>query len=468
MTILAENWQTGWESALEALRAELSPSRFSTFFGNARAMGFADGCLTIGTANVFVKSYIESNLRELLVATVSRVFGETVAVRIVVSPELLRERLQERAQNGECDEVPAEKNLPVAEPLFNNSREKFATFVSGGCNEFALAAAKRVVLAPGEFSPLVLYGAHGLGKTHLLRAICHEASVSHPRWRIVCLSAENFVREFARAVVDKHLLAFRERFENCDLLAIDDFHILGEGSKLATQKEFTQIMEQIQSRGAQVVVATSLAPAAIENLHPPLLSRLRQGLLARIDPLDAVTRRAIIMRLSEGLTITPEIADYLSGMLQGDVREIEGAMHKIRLRASLSAVPATVESLGEILEVTSAAPEHFPAEDILRAVAYVYNVPLAEIQGKKRQHSVVLARRAAAHLCRRLAAGSLVEIGSWLGGRTHATILSLLRQPPFARTSTWERQKFAAVIARLGAAIRPDDFMVQQTPLFAE
>ena len=329
MTVTTAEWQAGWSKAQELIRAELTPECYSTFFNNARALGLADNCLTIGAANVFVRDYIERNHRELLTAALREAFGAEVAVKIVISPELYRERLQQQAAweaTAQEPEIPLPEPEPRELPLFSRSGTTFANFVSGRCNEFALAAARRAVQAPGEYSPLVLFGGHGLGKTHLLHAICHETSQTIPARKIICQTADGFVRAFARAVVDKRLGAFRERYEQCELLAVDDFQALGEGSRLASQKEFTQIVEEMLQRRAQVVLATSLAPNAIDGLYKPLASRLRQGLLARLDPLDENTRLALLRQNASGLALPDESLEFLCGALRGDAREIEGTL----------------------------------------------------------------------------------------------------------------------------------------------
>lgn len=461
------DWERGWQVALDAIRAALSPASFNTLFANARAEGCADGVLTIGAANRFVKRYIESNHRAVLEEAVSAAFGRPMAVRVVVSPELYRERAKRcEATDDAVPALPLPPPAPRPQPLFSRSGASFANFVVGPCNEFALAAAKQAVQAPGEFSPLVLYGGHGRGKTHLLHAICRAASEARPGGRVICQTAEAFVRDFSAAVLDKRLVAFRERYDECGLLAIDDFHALGEGNKLATQKEFAQVLEQAAQRRAQVVLASALAPNAIDNLCPPLLSRLRQGLAARLDEPDEATRRALVAALAGDVSLPPEAVAFLAGAVRGDVREIEGALNRLRLRLRIAPAAPTPELLGELLEAAAPPPERLPAAGVLDAVAYVYNVPLADVIGKKRQLSVAQARRAAAHLCRRLTGGSLAEIGAWLGGRTHATVLSLLRRPPFDPGDPLSRQKFAAALARLGVSLRPADFLAVQAPLF--
>lgn len=461
------DWERGWQAALDAIRAALSPASFNTLFANARAEGCADGVLTIGTANRFVKSYIEGNHRAILEEAVSAAFGRPTAVRVVVSPELYRERVKHcAAADDAVPALPLPPPAPRPQPLFSRSGASFANFVAGRCNEFALAAARQAAQSPGEFSPLVLYGGHGRGKTHLLHALCRAVSEARPGARVICQTAEAFVRDFSAAVLDKRLVAFRERYDACELLAIDDFHVLGEGSKLATQKEFAQVLEQAAQRGAQVVLTSAFAPNAIDNLCPSLQSRLRQGLAARLDEPDEATRLALVMAKASDLRLPPEAAAFLAGAVRGDVREVEGALNRLRLRLSLAPAAVTPELLGELLETAAPSADRLPVADVLAAVAFVYNVSVADVTGKRRQQSVAQARRAAAHLCRRLTAGSLAEIGAWLGGRTHATVLSLLRRPPFAPDDPLSRQKFAAVLARLGVALRPADFVAVQAPLF--
>lgn len=451
-----------WAQVLDIIRAELPPASFNTCFNNARVVSLEQSTLTIGAANRIVKTYIESNHLSLLQTALKTVLAREITVNVIVSAQLYREQLQKK-------ETARENQPLVKKPLFANTT--FANFVVGKGNEFAAAAAQRVTTNAGEYSPLFLFGKSGLGKTHLLHAICHEFSVK--KLRVTCLSAENFVRNFAKATIDKRVSSFRDRFAESDLLAIDDLQILSEGSKLASQKEFAQILESTVQRGAQVVLTSTLPLNELDNLFPPLLSRLRQGLSAGLAMLDPHTRREIFVNNADDLFAeTAPIADYLSVTLTGDVREIEGVIKTLRLRKSLQKTPLALVTVQEIVSnlsldhTPSTLGERLPADLIFDAVSNVYNVSAEELRSKKRSQSIAKARRITAHLCRHLTGGSLTEIGKWLGGRNHATIISLLKKPPFNVDNALEKQKFSTVLARLHQTIKPDDFCQQTKPLF--
>jgi chromosomal replication initiator protein len=334
----------------------------------------------------------------------------------------------------------------------------------------AFAAAEKAAANSGEYSPLFIYGGHGLGKTHLLRAICHAVSAARPAAKIICLTAENFMRAFTGAVADKRLGSFRERFENCDLLAIDDFHVLGDGAKIQTQKELAQIIEHLAGRGAQVVFAGSFAPKDIENLQSSLVSRLQSGLTVGIDNLNAATRRELLIKQTEKLGLAPEIIDYLANALTGDAREILGAVKQLRLRAGLAgtAEPLTLAAAQAALVSAKSRQRHAAPEDIITAVTEIYGVSATDLLGSRRLQNIAQARRAAAHLLRYILGGSLAETGAVLGGRNHSTIVSLLKKPPFGADRVLERQKFARALTRLGQTVSPDIFVAPASDLFKE
>ncbi|MDR0867357.1 MAG: ATP-binding protein [Planctomycetota bacterium] len=453
-------WQTLWQQALDVLRGELSAASYNTAFGNVKALALTDDCLQIGAANVIVKTHIESNHWDLLTATVKQFFGAAATVKIVVAPDLYREHRRKIA----TAEIPAP--VEKAPPLFVHSKQTFANFILGAGNRFAFAAAQEIIDKPAQFSPLCFFGEQGLGKTHLLHAICHAVSVAKPAAKIICQSAEHFVRAFARATVEKRAVAFRERLENCDLLAIDDFHTLGDGNKLASQKELMQIIEQLHQRGAPVVLTSLISPAEVENLHRPLVLRLRQGLMARLEPLDETARRALLVAKAGALTLTPAIVDYLGAALTGDAREIEGVLNRLRLLAGMTGQPLTLAQAQEATSAVPAKPSRLPMQEVWEAAAAAYGVSVADILSRKRQQAVAAARRAAAHAARAVTGGSLAEIGAALGKRSHATVLALLKTPPFTPDAVLSKQKFAALLNRLGNPVKCEDFCRTESGIF--
>lgn len=487
-----------WSEILQALEAMLPGASFNTWFSNAELESFDGQTLVVGAANRFVKAWLENNYRSTIVEAARGVIGHAPAVSVVISRRKYRQQVNAQgggerageAADGDGDAAPASvEPVPVAAAgreagisaqeagalalpegqapragLFRSSAHSFESFIAGSANSFARAAAMQAVEYPGEFSPLYIFGGHGLGKTHLLHAICREHSRRNPRASILCITVDYFVQAFAAAHINKRPQEFRARFERCDLLVIDDFQSFAQGKKTASQKELISIIDNLAARKKQVVIAADRAVHSLDELDPMLASRLAAGLQARLNPLDEPTRRAIITARAKELA--PEVVDFLSGNASGSVRELEGVIKTVTALARLSGERVDCARAAELLAPQGRAvrPGN-PA--ILAAVAEAFGVTAADIRGKKRSGSIVLARRVAMRLSRRLGGCSLSEIGDYYGGRSHSTVLNVLKTPPGEPEPALCR-KIRAALQQLGSTLSPEELLASQSEMFSE
>ena len=77
-------------------------------------------------------------------------------------------------------------------------RFTFENFIVGDNNRFAMNAAQAVAKAPlsSGINPLFIYGNTGLGKSHLLHAICHYIRNNFSSLKVLYVSAETFSDDF--------------------------------------------------------------------------------------------------------------------------------------------------------------------------------------------------------------------------------------------------------------------------------
>ena len=481
-----------WTEILQALEAMLPGASFNTWFSNAELESFDGQTLVVGAANRFVKAWLENNYRQIIVDAACGVIGHAPGVSVVISRRKYREQVNAQGGEGRTGEsaaatdvelppvpvagrgqgVSAEEAGALALPegqapragLFRSSAHSFENFVAGSANSFARAAAMQTVEYPGEYSPLYIFGGHGLGKTHLLHAICREHSRRNPRASILCITVDYFVQAFAAAHINKRPQEFRARFERCDLLVIDDFQSFAQGKKTASQKELISIIDNLSARKRQVVIGADRAVHSLDELDPMLASRLAAGLQARLNPLDEPTRRAIITARAQELA--PEVVDYLSVNATGSVRELEGVIKTVTALARLSGERVDCARAAELLAPQGRAVKPGnPA--ILAAVAGAFGITVSDIRGKKRSGSIVLARRVAMRLSRRLGGCSLSEIGDYYGGRSHSTVLNVLKTPPGEAEPALCR-KIRAALQQLGSSLSPEELLASQSEMFSE
>jgi chromosomal replication initiator protein len=286
----------------------------------------------------------------------------------------------------------------------------FDDFIVGPANQMAHSASKYVAQRPGgDFNPLFIHGSCGLGKTHLLQAICHEFMAQYPLRKCHYVAGEQFVNELTEARETLQTAAFRERYRGLQLLAVDDVHFLsGEWAQL----EFLHTFNALVSAGAQVVLVSDCGPGNIPSLMDPLSSRFLSGMVLRVDPPDVVTRLEILKRRAArmGVKVAEE---HLAMIAQADcsnVREMEGLL--LQVIAS-----GTMHQPGGAFR-----PASF--ETIVGACESHFLLPAGSIQCPRRHRRITIARALAMHLARKHAGMSYQDIGNAMGGRNHTTVMA--------------------------------------------
>ncbi len=179
------------------------------------------------------------------------------------------------------------------ESLVINPDNGFENFVVGPGNRLAHAAALAVAANPGKsYNPFFVHGGVGLGKTHLLQAVCLKIAQADPSARMHYTSCEGFVTEFIESVQSGEMSQFRHRFRDVDVLVIDDIHFLAKRER--TQEEFFHTFNTLYQAGKQIILSSDAAPEEIPDLEDRLVSRFKWGLVTKIDPPDFETRAAIL------------------------------------------------------------------------------------------------------------------------------------------------------------------------------
>jgi chromosomal replication initiator protein len=279
--------------------------------------------------------------------------------------------------------------------------------------------------APGTtYNPLFLYGTVGLGKTHLLHAVCHGLRKEAPGCIIQFLSCEEFVNRFITAIEQGSLQEFQSQFRSVDALVIDDVQFLSEREQ--SQEEFFHTFNAIYNNHRQIVLTADCAPGEIPAIEERLISRFKWGLVARLDPPSYETRVAIVQKKAHlrGIEISDEVAEYIAGKVTANIRELEGALTIIYATAQAAGEPITIQLAQQALgRQESEMRKSITITEIIDAVTRFYDVRLADLQSKKRSQSIALPRQVCMYLARNLTRHSLEEIGGHLGGRDHSTVL---------------------------------------------
>jgi chromosomal replication initiator protein len=311
-----------------------------------------------------------------------------------------------------------------------DSRFTFDNFVVGKPNELAYAAAQRVSGSDEVlFNPLFLYGAVGLGKTHLMHSIAWDIRRRDPSRRVLYLSAEKFMYQFIRALRFKDTMAFKDQFRSVDVLMIDDVQFIG--GKDSTQEEFFHTFNALVDQNRQVIISADKSPTDLEGLEERLRSRLGWGLVADIHPTTYELRLGILQSKVEklGVAVPTKVLEFLAHKITSNVRELEGAMNRIAAHATLVGRDITLEATQEVLhDLLRSYERRVTIEEIQRQVASHYQIRVGDMHSARRSRSIARPRQIAMFLAKQLTQHSLPDIGRRFGGRDHTTVLHAVKK----------------------------------------
>ena len=305
----------------------------------------------------------------------------------------------------------------------------FDNFIVGKPNELAYAAAQRVAQSEVvSFNPLFLYGGVGLGKTHLMHAVAWNIKKRNPKKNVVYLTAEKFMYQFIKALRFKNIMSFKEQFRSVDVLMIDDVQfIIGKDN---TQEEFFHTFNTLIDKKRQIIISADKSPADLDGLEDRLKSRLGWGLVADIHPLTYELRLGILQAKAEqkSLKLKQEVMEFLANKITNNVREMEGALNRLAVHASIQDSEISVDLVKDVLkDLLRTNSRKITIDEIQKKVVEHYNIKLSDMHSPRRSRSVARPRQVAMYLAKSITTRSLPEIGRKFGGRDHTTVIHAIK-----------------------------------------
>lgn len=304
----------------------------------------------------------------------------------------------------------------------------FENFIVGSSNKFAYAASVSVAKHPAvEYNPLFIYGASGLGKTHLMRAIAHDVSSRHPDFKIIFVSAENFTNEFLDCLVKKSTSKFKEKYRSADMLFVDDIQFIA--GKESTQEEFFHTFNTLYDSHKQIVLTSDRPPRELQNLEERLVSRFEGGMVADVQPPDTELRIAIFKSkaMAMNVDLSNDVLTYIAENTKSNVRQIEGIIKKLGAYKTVlnKGKEITVDDAKTLLSgvICGAEPPEAVAERVITTVASRYGVSAEDIKGTRRSKEIVVPRQIAVYVVNHVTNLTLKNIGGIFGGKDHSTVL---------------------------------------------
>ena len=427
-----------WNRILDALKDEVNPQIFNSWFGNLTPAGLDEKGLTLEAPHSFIRDWVEDNYISTLISTARAITGKELSVRIQVNEALSQSSGSTQPAPGPANDDPVPQPPPPAQSLPQvsnypalNPKYTFDTFVVGSSNQFAHAATLAVAEQPARsYNPLFIYGGVGLGKTHLMHAIGHLALERNPKVRLCYLSSEQFMNELINGLRFDRMPQFRETYRNMDILLVDDIQFIA--GKERTQEEFFHTFNSLFDSHKQIVVSSDKFPREIPDLEERLRSRFEWGLIADIQAPDLETKIAILEKKADlsGITLPQGVALFLAENTGSNIRELEGYLQRVTAFAAFSktktiSIELVQDALKNFLEQKKKV---ITAEEIQKSIAAFYNTKISDIKSKKKNKAFIKPRHTAMFLTRQLTNLSLPEIGRHFGGRDHSTVLHAIHK----------------------------------------
>ena len=432
-----------WKICLERLKKELSHQDFSRWIDPIQARE-TDGSLLLYAPNLIVADWLQENcLTRIQALAVEVGQGADPDVQLLIGkaePDSVRVR-GEGARNRE---------EMIGSPL--NVDYVFDNFVEGKCNQVARAAALQVADHPGTaYNPLLIYGGVGLGKTHLMQAVGHHMYGSPDKRQVAYVHSERFVGDMVSALRHNTMNEFKTRYRSLDALLIDDIQFFA--GKDRSQEEFFHTLNNLIDGHHQVIVSCDRYPKEVEGLEERLKSRFSWGLTVAIEPPELETSVAIIARKAERLKVDlpPEVSFFIAQRIRSNIRELEGALHRVVAYARFTGQPINLSLAKEALKDLIALQQRLVSlENIQRTVAAYFRIRVSDLISKSRKRSIVRPRQIAMTLAKELTEHSLPEIGGAFGGRDHTTVLHAhLKIRELVRTDTRLRDDYENLLRTL-------------------
>ncbi len=413
-----------WEVIYARLRNLYTEVIIDTWIDNLRPFEFKGDTLVLECDTDFVKQVVESRYHDDFVREAEIVMGFPVYVAIKSNED----------PNAPLSKTPISPPPPPDEPPGQYSAIEgytFPNFIVGSSNKLAHAACIAVTDTPGDaFNPLFIYGGSGLGKTHLLFAVRNQMKRKYPGCNIGYIKGEDFINELVGSIRSGTMAAFREKYRLLDCLLIDDVQFLA--GKEQTQEEFFHTFNSLYEAKKQIVLTSDKPPKEIMPLEERLRSRFEWGLMADIQPPDYETRLAIINRKAQSLDliIPSEVANFVAERLKKNIRQIEGAVKKLKAMNMLEDIAITTDAAHEVIKdiLSSNIPTSVIIENINSSVSEYYGVTSQDLYSNKRNGDVLKARQVAMYLIREHTGMPYKKIGQLFGGKDHTTIMNAIKK----------------------------------------
>jgi len=408
-----------WDDALVSIELSITSANFKTWFKDTHIVSLEDGTVSLGVPSVFVRDWVADKFQGLILKTLREISPHARSVEYVV--------VQKNDKRTSVKKQTVNAALPLEEYYINkndnlNPKYVFDSFVVGPFNELANAAAHTVVNKPGiAYNPLFIYGKTGHGKTHLIQAVGNQLKFVGKK--VFYVTSERFTVDYMNSLQNGTANSFKDKYRQYDVLIMDDVQFLMNKEK--TQEELFHLFNAMHDNNKQIVFSSDVHPALMSNMEARLQSRFAQGMIVDIPAPDFESRGAILRSKAaqNSLTLSDDVVEHLSKTIDGNVRELEGALNTILCQTQLLGRELALPEVKTLIKNSTRPRKSLAVSDVVDKVARYFDVDPASIYEKTRRKEVVKPRQLIMYILREDFQVSYPAIGQKLGGRDHTTVI---------------------------------------------
>lgn len=409
-----------WDDALVKIELSITTANFKTWFRDTHILTLEDGTATVGVPSVFVKDWLQDKFHTMILKTLRDLTPHVRSVEYIVAQR--NDRKQETTKNQTVNAA-----LPLEDYYINksdnlNPKYSFETFVVGPYNALAHAAARTVSEKPGiTYNPLFIYGKTGHGKTHLIQAVGNQ--IKRTGKKVFYVTSERFAVDYFNALQSGSANTFKDRYRQYDVLIMDDIQFLATKEK--TQEELFHLFNALHDNNKQIVFSSDQHPALLNGMEERLQSRFSQGMIVDLPAPDLESRAAILRAKAaqNSIMLDDAVVDHLAHSIEGNVRELEGALNTIMCQSQLLGRMLAIDEVRTIIKNSSRPRKTLAISDVVDKVSRYFDVDPASIYEKTRRKEVVKPRQIIMYILREDFQVSYPAIGKKLGGRDHTTVI---------------------------------------------
>ena len=418
-----------WNLCLGRLEDNLSPQQFNTWIRPLQAIEEGKD-LKLFAPNQFVRDFIVKEMFDEVQKMANSFSTTPLDLKVEVGTGTVPSVSSSNDSSKGREKIDKVGLSPLRFEGRLNPAFTFDAHIGGKSNQLARAAARQVGENPGRaYNPLFLYGGVGLGKTHLMQAAGNLVMENEAKAKVVYVHSERFVADMVKALQHNAINDFKRYYRSLDALLIDDIQFFS--GKEHSQEEFFHTFNTLLEGQRQVIITSDRFPKEITGVQERLISRFGSGLTVPIDPPELETRVAILQHKAQlkGVRLPDEVAFFIARQIRSNVRELEGALHRIVASSGFTGRPIDLELTREALRDLLVFQERrVTIQNIQKTVAEYFKMRIADLHSKRRNRQITRPRQIAMALAKELTSMSLPEIGDAFGGRDHTTVLHAQRK----------------------------------------